>query len=137
MLNAGVLPVNGAAGLDLNDLEQALLVDLEHEGRDWRLFLLYSLHVGVHTVVSYTEVFHLNDAINFSLVVLNICPSDKRASDIASHVRRQWPGAKVLLIGTGCGCVEDALYDDIVDPFCNPAALIEVVQRLRKTSWSQ
>jgi hypothetical protein len=33
--------------------------------------------------------------------------------------------------------VEDALYDDIVDPFCNPAALIEVVQRLRKTSWSQ
>jgi hypothetical protein len=121
----------------LNDLEQALLVDLVHELRDWRLLLFYSLHVGVHSVVSYAEVFHLNDAINFSLVVLNICPSDKRASDIASYVRRRWPRAKVLLIGTGCGCVEDPHYDDIVDPCCNPAALLEVVQRLRGTVWSR
>ena len=137
MLNASVLSVNAATGLETNDLEQALLVDLGHELLDSRLLLLSSLNIAIHCVASYTEVFHLNDAISFSLVVLNICPSDKRASDIASYVRRRWPRAKVLLIGTGCGCVEDPHYDDIVDPCCNPAALLEVVQRLRGTVWSR
>jgi hypothetical protein len=137
MLNASLLPVNAVPGLDTKDLEQALLVDLEYELRDSRLLLLSSLHVAVHSVASYTEVFHLNDAISFSLVVLNICPSDERASDIAAYVRRRWPRAKVLLLGTGCGCVEDPLYDDIVDPCCNPAELVEVAQRLLGTVWSR
>ena len=137
MLSASLLPVNAVTGLDTKDLEQALLVDLEYELRDSRLLLLSSLHIAVHSVASYTEVFHLNDAISFSLVVLNICPSDERASDIAAYVRRRWPRAKVLLLGTGCGCVEDPIYDDIVDPCCNPAELVEVAQRLLGTVWSR
>jgi hypothetical protein len=137
MLNASVLPVNAATGLDTNDLEKALLVDLGHELLDSRLLLLSSLHVAIHFVASYTEVFHLNEAVGFSLVVLNICPSDERASDIASYVRRRWPRAKVLLIGSDCGCVEDPLYDDIVDPCCNPAVLVEVAQRLLGAVWSR
>jgi hypothetical protein len=40
MSNASLLSVNAATGLDTNDLEQALLVDLEHELRDSRLLLL-------------------------------------------------------------------------------------------------
>jgi hypothetical protein len=137
MLNASVLSVNAATGLETNDLEQALLVDLGHELLDSRLLLLSSLNIAIHCVASYTEVFHLNDAISFSLVVLNICPSDERASDIASYVRRRWPSAKVLLLGTDCGCVEDPLYDDIVDPCCNPAGLLEVAQRLLGPVWSR
>jgi hypothetical protein len=113
MLNASALSVNAATGLDTNDLKQALLVDFEHDVLDSRLLLLSSLNIAVHFVASYTEVFHLNDAIGFSLVVLNICPSDERASDIAAYVRRRWPRAKVLLLGTGCGCVEDHLYDNV------------------------
>jgi DNA-binding NtrC family response regulator len=136
MSNASLLSVNAATGLDTNDLEQALLVDLEHELRDSRLLLLSSLQVAVHSVASYTEVFHLNDAISFSLVVLNICPGDERASDIAAYVRRRWPRAKVLLLGTGCGCVEVLLYDEIVEPCCNPAELVEVAQHLLGTVWS-
>jgi hypothetical protein len=137
MLNASALSVNAATGLDTNDLKQALLVDFEHDVLDSRLLLLSSLNIAVHFVASYTEVFHLNDAIGFSLVVLNICPSDERASDIAAYVRRRWPRAKVLLLGTGCGCVEDPLYDDNVDPCCNPAGLLEVAQRLLGPVWSR
>jgi hypothetical protein len=137
MLDASLLPVNAATGSDTNGLNRALLVDLEYELRDSRLLLLSSLHVAVHSVTTYTEVFHLNDAISFSLVVFNICPSDERASDIAAYVRRRWPRAKVLLLGTGCGCVEDPLYDDNVDPCCNPAGLLEVAQRLLGPVWSR
>jgi hypothetical protein len=136
MLNASLLPVNAVTVPDTGDLGQALLVDLDYELRVSRLFLLTSLHVAVHSVTSYTEVFHLNDAMMFSLVILNIRPSDERASHVAAYVRRRWPSAKVLLLGTGCGCVEDPLYDDIVDPCCNPAGLIEVAQRLLGTVWS-
>jgi hypothetical protein len=122
MLNSSLLlPVNAATGLDTNDLEQALFVDLEHELRDSRLLLLSSPHLTVHFVASYSEVFQLNDSINFSLVVLEFYPNDERASHVAAYARRRWPSAKVLLLGTGCGCVEDPLYDDIVDPCCDPA----------------
>jgi hypothetical protein len=50
MLNASVLPVNAAIGLDTNDLEQALLVDLRHELLDSRLLLFSSLNIAVHFV---------------------------------------------------------------------------------------
>jgi hypothetical protein len=42
MLNASLLPVNAATGLDTNDLGQALLVDLEYDFRDSRLLLFPS-----------------------------------------------------------------------------------------------
>jgi hypothetical protein len=138
MLNSSLLlPVNAATGLDTNDLEQALFVDLEHKLRDSRLLLLSSPHLTVHFVASYSEVFQLNDSINFSLVVLDIYPNDERASHVAAYARRQWPSAKVLLLGTGCGCVEDPLYDDIVDPCCDPAAVVQVAQRLLGVVWSR
>jgi DNA-binding NtrC family response regulator len=135
MLNASLLPVNAATGVGTNDLGQTLLVDLEVELQESRLLLLSFLHVAVHSVASYAEVFRLNHAINFNLVVLNIYPNDQRASHVAAYVRRRWPRAKVLLLGTGCGCVEDPLYDDIVNPCCNPAELVQVAQRLLETVW--
>ena len=105
MLNASLLPVNAATGIGANDLGQTLLVDLEVELQKSRLLILSFLHVAVHSVASYAEVFRLNQAIHFNLVVLNIYPKDQRASHFAAYVRRRWPRAKVLLLGTGCGCV--------------------------------
>jgi hypothetical protein len=136
MLNASLLPVNATTGIGANDLGQTLLVDLEVEVQESRLLLLAFLHVAVHSVASYPEVFRLKHAIDFNLVVLNIYPNDQRSSQVAAYVRRRWPRAKVLLLGTGCGCIEDPLYDDIVDPCCNPAGLLEVAQRLLGTVWS-
>jgi hypothetical protein len=136
MLNASFLPVNAATGVGTNDLGQTLLIDLEVELQESRLQILSFLHVAVHSVASYPEVFRLNPAINFNLVVLNIYPNDQRASHVAAYVRRRWPRAKILLLGTGSGCVEDPLYDDIVDPCCNPVGLLEVAQHLLGPVWS-
>jgi DNA-binding NtrC family response regulator len=135
MLNASLLPVNAATGIGTNDLGHTLLVDLEVEVQESRLLLLSFLHISVHSVASYAEVFRLNHAINFNLVVLNIYPNDQRASHVAAYVRRKWPRAKVLLLATDCGCVEDPLYDDIVDPCSNPADLVEVARRLLGPLW--
>jgi len=107
-----------------------LLVDPEPGLRDLRYLLLSTLRIPVHAVGSYAEVFQLSGPDCYNLVVLCIRPNEKQASYVAEYVRRRWPKAKVLLLGKSSGCIDDPLYDDIVDPYCNPSGFVEATKRL-------
>lgn len=108
----------------------ALLVDSDPELRDSRYLLLSSLHIPVHIVSSYAEVFQLTEPSCYNLVVLSTRPNDKQASYVAVFVRNRWPTAKILLLGVNCGCLDDPMYDDIVNPRCDPAEFVRTAQRL-------
>jgi len=108
----------------------ALLVDSDPELRDSRYLLSSSLHIPVHTVTSYAEVFLLTEPSCYNLVVLSTRPNDKQASYVAVFVRNRWPTAKILLLGENCGCLDDPMYDDIVNPRYNSAGLVQAAQRL-------
>ena len=49
---------------------------------------------------------------------------------VASHARRRWPSAKVLLLGTLVTELDDPLYDEVVYPGFNSSGLLEVSRRL-------
>jgi len=108
----------------------ALLVDSDPEFRVSRYLLSSSLHIPVHTVSSYAEVIQLTEPSSFNLVVLSIRPNDRQASYVAVFVRNRWPRAKILLLGENCGCLDDPMYDDIVNPRCDPAEFVRTAQRL-------
>jgi CheY-like chemotaxis protein len=111
---------------------QVLLVDADTELRDSRSLLLSSRKLAVCSVGSYAEVIQLPETSCYNLVVLNMRPSEVQTSHVAEYVRRHWPKTKILLLGESCGCLDDPLYDDIVNAYCNPSGLIEAAENLLK-----
>ena len=64
------------------------------------------------------------------MIVVDLLHSEEYASQIAEFVRASWPEAKLLVLGQSCGHLDDWLYDDVVDPCCNPEGLIQSAQHL-------
>jgi hypothetical protein len=115
------------------ELSSILLVESDPELRDARRLLLGFLRHPVLAVGAYMDVCQLPTDSNCCLVAVDINPSEHEALRIAVHVRRTWPGAKILLLGSPSQDFDDPLYDDSVSPSCNPAGVIETAKRLLTT----
>lgn len=111
-----------------------LLVEPEVELCESRRLLLVKIAHCVDVVRGYKEVFSLHPGNGYNLIVLNARHNNQEARDVSEYVRRCWPAAKVLLVGEDCGCIDDPLYDEIVDATGNPPALMAALQRLLKPS---
>ena len=110
-----------------------LLVEKEDVVRDSRRLVLSRVHPVVQVVEDAAGVFNLAPDARFWLIVIDM--SDARAAErIAFYARRRWPQAKILLMGPNCAQMDDALYDDRVEPAGNPAALLEAGRRLFKSA---
>jgi hypothetical protein len=131
MANLGIVPPNQHPGQwDASIIEQLLLVEPDPELRESRCLLLSSLRLTVHAVGYHLDLFQLLRENRYRLVVLELLRNEEHASQIAGFVRVNRPEAKILLLGQSCGDLDDWLYDDIVDPCCNPAGIVQSAQGL-------
>ena len=115
------------------ELSSILLVESDPELRDARRLLLGALQHPVFAVGGYMDICQLPIDSNCCLVAVDINPSEHEALRIAFHVRRTWPGAKILLLGSPSQNFDDPLYDESVSPSYNPAGVIETAKRLLTT----
>lgn len=106
-----------------------LLVERADELRHSRRLLLSCIHPGVQVADDPSSVFGYSPDTSFRLIVVDL-RDHVSAEHIAFYARRRWPGAKILLLGRSCGEFQDSLYDEIVDPCCNPVGFVEVSRRL-------
>ena len=111
-------------------LRSILLVEADTELRDTRRLLFSALDLPVLVVSNYSDVCQLPADSNVGLIAISLSPSAYQAARIATHARKYWRHAKVLLLGQGNESFDDALYDDIVNPFCNPAGMLEASRNL-------
>jgi hypothetical protein len=111
-------------------LSSILLVEPDPELRDSRRLLLGTLRHPVLAVGAYTEVCALPKDSNCALVAIDLTPSEPEALRIATHTRRTWPRAKILLLGRPSDNFDDPLYDDAVSPYCNPSGIVESADKL-------
>lgn len=107
-----------------------LLVDADGSLRQSRTLLLSTLNIPVQEVAEYTDVYGLLESSPFSLVVINLVPSQNEAAKVAAYVRRHWSSAKILLLGKLSARFDDPLYDDIIDPSFNPSVFLDASKRL-------
>ncbi len=112
------------------DLSSILLVESNPELRESRRLLFGALRHPVLAVSAYTEVCALPADSNCALVAIDITPNEHEACRIATHARRTWPRAKILLLGEPSEDFDDPLYDDSVSPCCNPSGIVEAANRL-------
>ena len=50
--------------------------------------------------------------------------------EAARLIRQLWPKARILIIRREAWCIEDALYDDRVEPGINPERLLSMIHRV-------
>jgi len=123
-------PSSSPDGSIPSDLSSILLVEPNPELRDSRRLLLGSLRHPVLAVSAYLEVCALPADSNCALVAIDLTPNEHEAFRIATHARRTWPKAKILLLGQPSGDFDDPLYDDAVSPCCNPSGIVECANKL-------
>lgn len=106
-----------------------LLVEKPGDLRDSRRLLLSCIHSAVEVADGPSRIFTAGPGPNYRLIVIDL-RDPKSAERVAFYSRRRWPRAKILLLGKIRGEFQDALYDEIVDPCCNPVGFVEISRRL-------
>ena len=96
--------------------------------------MLSCSQISVHAVGSYSDVYQLPELGCYNLIVLSIRPNETQACHVAEYARQRWPNAKLLLLGENLECIDDPLYDEIVNPHCNPAGFVEAAKRLLESA---
>ena len=114
-----------------------LLVEPAMIPRSDRERLLKAANYCVTTVLDVREMFELRFEKPVAFAVLNdlLGPFGLRAA--AESVRRQWPLAKILVIGCAVPTLEDHLYDETITHRQEESGFLDVFQMLTKGSWSQ
>lgn len=85
------------------------------------------------TAKSYRELCAVSAQETFHIAVLNPTLSREETEAAAQLIRRQWPLAKILIVSKGTPRIEDALYDDRVDPGVPPQLLFAAMAGLMAT----
>lgn len=91
----------------------------------------------VTAVCDVREVFLLRDEKPVVLAVIHdmLGPFGLRAT--AECVRRQWPLAKILILGRAAPTLEDHLYDEAISHRHEATAFLGVLQMLVENRWSK
>jgi hypothetical protein len=99
--------------------------------------LLKAANYCVTTALDVREMFELRFEKPVAFAVLSdlLGPFGLRAA--AEAVRRQWPLAKILIIGCAAPILEDHLYDETISHRHEENGFSDVLHLLTKDSWSQ
>lgn len=101
-----------------------------------RALLLSRSDYTVAIANNYREIFELRGEAGFHLAVLSDTLGELALCAAAEFVRRQWPSARILILGSARVPLEDYLYDEVVDHRFQPKELLDTLSRLCEDSWS-
>ena len=99
--------------------------------------LLTCSDYSVTPAFSSREIFALRETKAIALAILSDSLGPQLLPAIAHAVRKQWPLARILILGQAGSALEDQLYDEKIENPSDPKRLLEEVERLYKDSWDQ
>jgi hypothetical protein len=114
-----------------------LLVEPSMVPRSDRELLLSAANYRVTAVSDIHDVIVLRFKRPVAVAVLSDMLGSLRLRVAAEAVRRQWPEAKILILGCGGPAVEDHLYDEAVSHRHEATALLGLLQMLAENRWTK
>ena len=92
---------------------------------------------GYRVVIASTrnEVFDLC-SIAIHLAVLSDSLGKSSLRGVAEDLRRQWPRARILILGAAQTALDDPLYDEAVDRRISPEDLLAALVKLSTSRWN-
>lgn len=109
-----------------------LLVEPAMIRRSDRERLLSAANYCVTAVLDVREMFDLRFEETVAFAALNDLLGPFGLKAAAESVRRQWPHAKILIIGCAVATLEDHLYDESISHRHEQDGLLEVLHMLAK-----
>ena len=67
---------------------------------------------------------------NCDVAVLQATLSLDDLQETSRQIRQRWPKVRILIVRGEASCIDDALYDDRVEPAINPEHLLTTVERI-------
>jgi len=98
--------------------------------------LLTNSNYCVTPAFSLREIYILRETKAVALAILSDSLG-RLLGAIAETVRKQWPLARILILGRAESVLEDHLYDEQINHSQDPTQLLEDLERLYKGSWNQ
>ena len=114
-----------------------LLVEPAMTPRSDREPLLSAADYYVTAVFDVRQLFELRLEKPVAFAVLNDLLGAFGLRAAAQSVRRQWPLARILVIGSAAPTLEDHLYDETISHQHEKDGLLDALRLLKKDSWSQ
>jgi len=99
--------------------------------------LLTRSNYCVTPAYSQGEIFALRETKAIALAILSDFLGPRILAVVAHTVRKQWPLARILILGRPESVLEDHLYDEQIDHSSNPKQFLDNVESLYKDSWNQ
>lgn len=65
---------------------------------------------------SFLDLFAISKDEKVDIAILHHTLSRPHLREACAHIRRNWPVATILVLGTGAEDLDDPLYDELVDP---------------------
>ena len=114
-----------------------LLIDPDISVLSSESSLLAKSNYCVTPAFSHAELFILRETKAIALAILSGSLGQQLLAAIAQTVRRQWPLARILILGRAQSVLEDHLYDEEIKDSPTPKQLLDEIERLYKGSWNQ
>lgn len=114
-----------------------LLVEPDISTLSTEALLLTNSDYCVTTAFSPLEIFLLRDTASIALAILSASLGRYTLRSVAEAVRKQWPLARILVLGQAGSVLEDHLYDEEIDPYPEPKQLLDDLDRLYNGSWNR
>jgi hypothetical protein len=99
--------------------------------------LIADTRYQVTTVKDVREMFLLRDKESIELALLSVLLGDFPLVAAARAVRRQWPRARILVLGQAAPVLEDYLYDEAISHTCEQQVLFDTLERLTHYPWTE
>ena len=106
-----------------------LLVGAALALRELHLALLRSVPAIVESLGSCIDMYR-HEGGPYALVILMLRQQSIETAEAAHFVRRRWSAARILLLESESGVIDDWLYDERVEPDSYPATMREAAIRL-------
>jgi hypothetical protein len=123
--------------VDLSLRRTILLVEPDITVLSAEALLLTNSNYCVTTAFSQLEIFLLRDIGTIALAIVSASLGRCLLRSVAEGVRKQWPLARILVLGHAASVLEDNLYDEEIDPYPQPKQLLDDLEKLYKGSWNQ
>ncbi len=127
--NTTQLPESLLAGLNPARLSVVLIEPIAASLQD-RQILLSNESYRVTSVRDTRELSLLSPAESFALAVISDTLGGVGLVDAAKSVRKQWPTARILVLGRAAVILEDYLYDDALPQSCGHQELCDALTRM-------
>jgi hypothetical protein len=98
---------------------------------------LLQKHYCVTVAKDVRELFLLRDGEPFCFALLSDYMGSFQLVAAAHSVRRQWPDARILVLGQAAVMLEDHLYDDAIAHSCNQDDIFASLTKLSCNPWRQ